>query len=278
MKSKTISVALFKVLVDGRACHGGTLQYQPRKWTPKIADLECCSKGYHLTSDPLVWWTPKADLWLAEGREPINGDGSDKAAFASIRLIKKIGWDWPPLSMYPRVRAFLAASDRSRDKNANLSRANLFGASLFGARLSGVNLTGVNLSRANLSGAELYGANLTGADLSRAILSSANLSCADLSCANLSCAILTRAILSCANLTGANLFGAVLTGANLSGAILTGADLTRANLFGASLSGANLSGAELSGANLSGAELYGAYRPEKPPAGWKIVNNLLVPV
>ena len=192
MKSKAISVAMFKVLVDGRSCHGGTLQYQSRKWTPKIADPECCSKGYHLTSDPLPWWKPKADLWLAEGRGPINGDGSDKAAFASIRLIKKIGWDWLLLPMYPRVRAFLAASDRSRDKNANLS--------------------GANLSRANLSGANLSDANLSGANLSDA------------------------------------------------------------NLYYANLSRANLSGANLSDANLSGA-----HRPEKPPAGWKIVNNLLVP-
>jgi hypothetical protein len=165
---------LFKVLVDGAPCHGGDGKYPPlKKWTPVVNKPSCCHQGYHLTSDPLRWWKPKAALWLAEGRGPLHGDGSDKAAFAQVRLIEEITTDWPLLVMFPRLRAFLAATARSNDPNANLSGADLIGADLSGADLSGAdlsgaNLIGANLSYANLSGADLSGANLIGANLSGA--------------------------------------------------------------------------------------------------------------
>jgi hypothetical protein len=180
---------LFKVLIDGKSCHGGTLTYPPvGEWTEPVTPL-CCQSGYHLTSDPLRWWTVNATLWLAEGNGIINGDYSDKAAFGRVRLIEQVTESWPYLCMFPRVRAFLAASARSIDKDAdifcaNLSGANLSGANLSGADLSRTNLSGANLSRANLSGANLSGANLSRADLSRADLSRANLSGANLSGAN----------------------------------------------------------------------------------------------
>jgi uncharacterized protein YjbI with pentapeptide repeats len=65
--------------------------------------------------------------------------------------------------MFPRLRAFLAATARSNDPNANLSgadlsRAYLSCANLIGANLSGANLIGANLSCAYLSGADLSGA------------------------------------------------------------------------------------------------------------------------
>jgi hypothetical protein len=159
---------LFKVLVEGSSCHGGSAKYpKPGIWTNKIHP-KCCMQGWHLTSDPLKWWKPKAKIWLAEGRGNINGDNSDKAAFESVRLIAKIDWKWPLLPMFPRVRAFLAASDRSNDPKADLS-----GADLSGAYLSGADLSRADLSRADLSGADLSRAYLSGADLSRAYLSGA---------------------------------------------------------------------------------------------------------
>ena len=160
---------LFKVLVDGAPCHGGDGKYPPlKKWTPVVNKPSCCHQGYHLTSDPLRWWKPKAALWLAEGRGPLHGDGSDKAAFAQVRLIEEITTDWPLLVMFPRLRAFLAATARSNDPGANLSCAYLSGADLSGADLSRANLSGANLSGANLSGADLSGADLIGAALSGA--------------------------------------------------------------------------------------------------------------
>ena len=255
-----IIIPLFKVLVDGKSCHGGNADYPPiGEWT-KPVEPSCCSTGWHLTSDPLRWWKPKATLWLCEAETPISGDGEDKAAFRRVRRIMEITHTWPYLPMFPRVRCFLAAAARSVDKDADISYASLSGA---------------NLSRADLSGANLSGANLSGANLSRANLSYANLSRASLSYADLSGADLSGADLSGANLSGANLSGANLSGADLSGADLSGADLSGANLSGANLSGANLSGADLSGADLSYANLSGAFRPEGGIDGYKVVNNRL---
>ncbi len=131
------NLMLFKVLVDGAPCHGGDGAYPPAgEWTePRTPN--CCSSGYHLTSDPLRWWRPKAALWLAEGRGPLDGDGTDKAAFESVQLVEEVTWEWPYLVMFPRVRAFLAASARSIDPEADLSGADLSGADLSWAYLSG---------------------------------------------------------------------------------------------------------------------------------------------
>jgi len=200
---------LFKVLKDGESCHGGDYKYpRIRKWTP-LEKPQCCESGYHLTSDPLIWWIPGASLWLAEGKLPLSGDGNDKAAFTSVRLIQEITPEWPYLIMFPRLRMFLAASQRAIDEKADISWADLSW-----ANLSRADLVGANLSRANLSEANLSGANLSEANLSRADLSGADLSWADLVGANLS-----EADLSAANLVGANLSEANLSRADLSGAI-----------------------------------------------------------
>ena len=205
---------LFKVLVDGKSCHGGEYKYPPLgRWTPAV-DPSICSTGYHLTSDPLAWWKPKAALYIAEGKGKIDGDGQNKLAFEQVRLLEQVLDKSPILVAFPRLRAFLAASARSVSATADISWANLSGANLSEANLSRANLSWANLSWANLSGANLSGADLSGADLSWANLSGANLSRANLSWANL----------SWANLSGANLSRANLSRANLSRANLSGAD------------------------------------------------------
>ena len=169
MDALPVCTGLFKVLVNDAPCHGGAGSYPPPgEWTEPISEPVCCSRGYHLTTDPLRWWKPKAALWVAEGRGPLDGDGEDKAAFSSVRRGYRIDWTWPFLPLYPRVRAFLAASARSFDPQADVS----------GADLSGANLSCANLSRANLSHANLSHANLSRAYLSGADLFDANLSCA----------------------------------------------------------------------------------------------------
>jgi hypothetical protein len=172
-KAKQIQYAplLFKVLVDDKPCHGGTGTFPPvGKWTKK-EEPDCCTNGWHLTSDPLRWWKPKATLWLCEAKLPLDGDGSDKAAFSRVRRIMEVTHVWPYLPMFPRIRCFLAASERSRNVKADIAWADLSW-----ANLSGADLSGANLSWANLSGADLSWANLSGADLSWANLSGANLS------------------------------------------------------------------------------------------------------
>ncbi len=236
-----VTVALFKVLVDGKSCHGGSYTYPALgEWTPAKTPMVCYS-GYHLTTSPLRWWKSRTTLYLAEGDGPISCEG-DKASFSRVRLIEEVTRDWPYLGMFPDVRAFLAASERSTNPGADLSWANLSGA---------------NLSRANLSGANLSGANLYKANLSEANLSWANLSEADLSGADL----------SRANLSGANLYWANLSRANLSEADLSRANLSEANLYEANLSEANLYEANLYWADLSGATGSAAVD------GWKLVDG-----
>ena len=179
--SEEIIVPLFKVLVDGAPCHGGSGAYPPAgQWTERVEDedVECCSGGYHLTTDPLGWWRPRATLDLAadDPTGGISGDGSDKAAFARVRVIYRITREWRYLVMFPRIRCFLAATERSLDSGVDIAWADLSGANLSRANLSGANLSGANLSKASLSGAILSGAILSGADLSGAILSGADLS------------------------------------------------------------------------------------------------------
>ena len=198
MPSKTIIPVLFKVLVDNEPCQGGSGAYPPKgKWTKKVKPT-CCESGWHLTSDPLGWWKRKAELWLAEGRGPLSGDGSEKAAFESVRLVEQVTRKWRYLPMFPRVRAFLAATARSIDQAADIGWADLAGANLAGAYLVRAYLVGANLADANLVRAYLVGADLAGA-----------------------------------NLAGANLVGANLAGANLMRAYLVGANLAGANLVGA---------------------------------------------
>ncbi len=199
-----LSLPLFKVLVDHKACSGGDYTYPPiGEWTPEV-DPMMCDSGYHLTSDPLFWWKPNAKVFLAEGLGcPKTSHKNDKAVFRSVRLLEEVTKDTPNVLAHPRLVAFLVASMRSLDPQADISWANLSGANLSGANLSRANLSGANLSMANLSRANLSGANLYGA----------NLSWADLYGADLSMANLSRANLSWADLYGADLHGADLHGA-----------------------------------------------------------------
>ena len=181
----------FKVLVDNRSCHGGYYDYPTiGKWTPKTKNIKICESGYHLTTDPLRWWTPKSKLYLAEGKSLVNSQvEQDKSCFEQVRLLEEVTKGWKYLKFFPILQCFLAACERSIDKKADISWANLSK-----ANLSKANLSSANLSSANLSSAILSYANLSKANLSKANLSWANLSYADLSHANLSYADLSHAI------------------------------------------------------------------------------------
>ena len=88
----------YKVLVDGKACHGGTLDwslptddgnggYVPGNWHSVEPPIRCCQHGLHLTTDPLAWMTTGAMVYRAEGDGQRHADGSDKAAFQRARLL-----------------------------------------------------------------------------------------------------------------------------------------------------------------------------------------------
>ena len=131
------TILLYKVLVAGKPIHGGVGRYPPvGEWTDPV-DPKCCVQGYHLTSDPLLWWRPRAQLFLMEGRGPLDGKGDNKAAFRQVRLVAEVTREWPLLVMFPRIRAFLAATSRSFDPKADITWTNLTLANLAGAYLAG---------------------------------------------------------------------------------------------------------------------------------------------
>ena len=93
-------IRYWKVLdAQGRACHGGTFQYdlpkgsKPGAWTPRIENIEACARGYHLCRDAdLVEWCNNATIWAAEPRGRIIVQ-SDKVVCESVRLLAPTPWD-----------------------------------------------------------------------------------------------------------------------------------------------------------------------------------------
>jgi hypothetical protein len=115
---------LFKVLIDGRACHGGDLQWslpvqspgdegwQPGEWHAVEPPIQVCERGLHLTSDPLAWLRTGAMVYRAEGAGATSEDGSDKTAFERARLLapapEMIPYYWD--SWLPFVRDVIPAT------------------------------------------------------------------------------------------------------------------------------------------------------------------------
>lgn len=85
----------YKVLVEGRSCHGGDLAWslpqddQPGEWHEVAGRIEVCHNGLHLTTAPLNWMAPEGRVYLAEGDGASDTDG-DKAAFARARLLREL--------------------------------------------------------------------------------------------------------------------------------------------------------------------------------------------
>jgi hypothetical protein len=97
----------YKVLKDGRSCHGGTMKWSlPRKlpnekWKPgawhEVPEVALCRSGLHITRIPAVWWSDGLDVYEVEkgsqGNIVSSTDEYDKAAVKSCRLIRKIEGD-----------------------------------------------------------------------------------------------------------------------------------------------------------------------------------------
>jgi hypothetical protein len=89
---------LYKVLVDGKACHGGTLAWSlptpdgaggftPGQWHAVSGPIEVCRSGLHLTIDPHRWLQVGGAVYQAEGRGEAQTE-DDKTAFAEARLLR----------------------------------------------------------------------------------------------------------------------------------------------------------------------------------------------
>ena len=90
----------YKVLRDGQSCHGGSFDWtdylpkgkRPGKWTPTVADVRACSRGYHgCTAEQLNGWIDGGNqLWECEYKDAPSDHG-DKVVGAQMRLIRRVG-------------------------------------------------------------------------------------------------------------------------------------------------------------------------------------------
>ena len=94
----------WKVLdANGRACHGGAFQYDlptwhrtkgwvPGAWTPRIADVKACTRGYHVCrDDDLLYWLHER-IYLCEVRGSTIAE-DNKVVAESVRLLMPTPWD-----------------------------------------------------------------------------------------------------------------------------------------------------------------------------------------
>jgi hypothetical protein len=86
---------LYKVLVNGRSCHGGDMEWslpkkgKPGKWHSVNGQIRLCSNGLHLTDDPARWWSPGCSIYLVEARGVVGScddDSTRKVVCKSARL------------------------------------------------------------------------------------------------------------------------------------------------------------------------------------------------
>lgn len=91
----------YKILVDGKACHGGKFTYDLPKPTPvpgwipgrwhvlEGGSPELCVRGFHTTSQPALWWKQDAVCYLTE-TEGVTGSEGDKQVCSRIRLLRPL--------------------------------------------------------------------------------------------------------------------------------------------------------------------------------------------
>jgi len=93
-----MTIKLFKVLENGRSCHGGNLKWDlptrddqgnwtPGRWHGVRGDIDVCSRGLHLTTQPGKWMTWNSTVYEAEGAGQSDQD-DDKIAFRRARLLR----------------------------------------------------------------------------------------------------------------------------------------------------------------------------------------------
>jgi hypothetical protein len=99
MNEVTETQTLYKVLVGGQSCHGGSLKwslpqraedgsYTPGDWHRVSGDITICQRGIHLTPTPYQsWWKWDAELYEAEA-EGIAAWDRDKCVCRAARLLR----------------------------------------------------------------------------------------------------------------------------------------------------------------------------------------------
>jgi hypothetical protein len=86
---------LYKILVDGKSCHGGNLAWslpegdKPGEWHTVEDKLKICESGLHLTTERFNWYKWGCTAYEAEAKDIASWDG-DKCVAKSVRLIKEV--------------------------------------------------------------------------------------------------------------------------------------------------------------------------------------------
>ena len=77
-----------KVLdADMQSCNGGKMRWKLYKWKQVLGDLEICSRGLHLTTEPSKWNGRR--IFIAE-TEKVYGRSEDKRLCRRVRLLKEL--------------------------------------------------------------------------------------------------------------------------------------------------------------------------------------------
>ena len=90
---------LFKILVNGKSCHGGNLKWSlpikkngkwiAGKWHKVDGDLRICEKGIHLTTKRFNWYKWGCSVYEAEAKDIISWE-DDKCVAREVRLLKEV--------------------------------------------------------------------------------------------------------------------------------------------------------------------------------------------
>ena len=87
---------LYKILVNGKSCHGGNLQWslpngKPGDWHEIQGTLNMCTNGIHLTDKPAKWFRWNCSMYEAEYEGEILWDKNEsKQCARKVRLIKEV--------------------------------------------------------------------------------------------------------------------------------------------------------------------------------------------
>jgi hypothetical protein len=114
MPNTTENRPLFKVLVNGRSCHGGDFEWslptadKPGDWHEVTGELSLCSNGFHLTYAPAAWWVhgQSCEVYEAEHDGELIGpdnDGTEKVCVRRVRLLRRVSD-----AELPRYNVFLS--------------------------------------------------------------------------------------------------------------------------------------------------------------------------
>lgn len=88
----------YKVLVNGKSCHGGNLVWSlpteaaPGEWHSVNGKIVLCENGLHVTTNPTHWWKDGCIVYEVEIDGEIGGriDHKCKLVVPKVRLLRAV--------------------------------------------------------------------------------------------------------------------------------------------------------------------------------------------